>query len=200
MKKFNNVLITATSIFSLLYLLIEYNNLDLSRILILILLPPVLFIVKIIREIGIKIPDWIETSYILFIIFGQLFGCAFYMMQEVKYYDKALHFLSGILTNTLGLLLLENSNLKNRTTLTDIIFILALSLAIAASWEIFEYTSDHFLNGDTQNVLTTGINDTMQDIIAATISTSIFVIIYSIIKKKTKKLRHNKSQIIVNKL
>ena len=37
----------------------------------------------------------------------------------------------------------------------------------AVLWEIFEYISDYIFDGNAQRVLETGINDTMQDMIAA---------------------------------
>lgn len=54
----------------------------------------------------------------------------------------------------------------------------------AVLWEIFEYISDYIFDGNAQRVLETGINDTMQDMIATLLGFIIFAIVY-IGKKKS---------------
>ena len=49
---------------------------------------------------------------------------------------------------------------------------------IASFWEFFEYFSDNLFNKDAQNVLTTGVNDTMKDMVAALIGSILFNIMY----------------------
>ena len=60
----------------------------------------------------------------------------------------------------------------------DIIFIIIFTLAIAGLWEFFEFFSDLILKGDAQRVVTSGVTDTMTDMIAAFISSIIFSCIY----------------------
>jgi hypothetical protein len=45
---------------------------------------------------------------------------------------------------------------------------------LATMWEVYEYASSIIFNIDPQNNLTTGVNDTMQDIIVALIGTILF--------------------------
>ena len=52
------------------------------------------------------------------------------------------------------------------------------SLAVAALWEMFEYTCNILFGGDAQMVAKTGVNDTMQDMIVAFIGSMITSLIY----------------------
>ena len=49
---------------------------------------------------------------------------------------------------------------------------------IAGFWEYYEYICDQLFQKDAQNVLTTGVGDTMQDMIAATIGSILVIIMY----------------------
>lgn len=185
MKKINTFLITIVSCFSLIYLLININTLTLSRVLILLSLIPVLFAIRILRKVlKLQINDSTEFIYIIFVIGAQLIGSIFGAYDSLKYYDKVVHFLSGILTSVIGLVILNNTKLNNRTVVTDILFVIMFTLSVACLWECFEYISDLILKGDAQHVLTTGINDTMQDMICAFIASIIFSIIYYIKYKR----------------
>ena len=54
-------------------------------------------------------------------------------------------------------------------------------------WEIFEFTNDAIFQADAQHVMTTGVDDTMLDMIVALLGSVIVVVIYGIeyfLKKK----------------
>lgn len=179
MKKINEFLIMTISIFAIIYFISHFDVLTLSEKLTSLSLIPVLFGVKIIRRfLKLKIEDGTELMYLLFVIGAQLVGSIFHAYDLVKYYDKFIHFLSGLLSSIFALTLLNNTKLKNRTIITDIIFIITFTLAIAGLWEFFEFFSDLILNGDAQRVVTSGVADTMTDMIAAFISSIIFSSIY----------------------
>ena len=179
MKKTSNLLILSTSIFAFIYLLFNIEYLTLSKILVTLSVVPVLFIVKIIRKLfNFNVSDAVEFIFIIFVIFAQLFGSALGYMSEIKHFDKALHLASGILTSIFAICILDNFKLKNRTTLFDIIFIITFTLSVAVCWELFEYTSDLILKGDVQHVLTTGVDDTMQDTICALVGSLLFCLTY----------------------
>ena len=179
MKKTNNLLINITSIFALIYLMLNFNTLTISKVLVTISVVPVLFLVRIFRNLfKLETSYGVELFYIIFVIFAQFFGSALGYMSEIMHFDKVLHLLSGVLTSIFAVVILDNFKLKNRTIIFDIVFIISFSLAIALCWELFEYTSDLILKGDVQHVLTTGINDTMQDIICALIGTITFCTTY----------------------
>ena len=71
---------------------------------------------------------------------------------------------------------LKNFN-KNKI-LFNIIWMVSLTLAVAAGWEMFEYVANILFGGDAQRVALTGVNDTMQDIIVAFIGGIIVCFIY----------------------
>lgn len=178
MKKFNTFLIIITICFSLIYLIINVNSLTLSQILVILSIIPVLLLVRIIRKIfKLKIDDNLELTYIIFVIFAQLIGSVLQVYSILDYYDKFVHFLSGTLTSIFAITILNNTKLKNRTIVIDIIFIFSFTLAIASLWEFFEFISDLIFKGNAQNV-ETGVTDTMLDMILAFISSIIFSIIY----------------------
>lgn len=179
MKKINEFIITAISIFAIIYFLSNFSVLTLSEKLTSLSLIPVLFGVKIIRKVfKLKMDDGTELMYLLFVIGAQLVGSVFHAYDSIKYYDKFIHFLSGALSSIFALTLLNNTKLKNRTIMIDIIFIITFTLAIAGLWEFFEFFSDLILKGDAQRVVTSGVTDTMTDMIAAFISSIIFSCIY----------------------
>ncbi len=179
MKKVNLSIIILTSVFSFLYLILNINNLNLSEILVLLSIIPILFLVRISRNLlKLKIDDTTELIYILFIIFAQLIGSTFKVYDLIGNYDNIIHYCSGVLTSTFALTLLNNTKLENRTKLTDTIFIIFSTLAVAALWEFFEFTADGLLGGDAQRVLTTGVTDTMTDMICAFLGSILFSILY----------------------
>lgn len=179
MKKINEFLITTVSIFSIIYFLSHFGVLTISEKLTSLSLIPVLFGVKIIRKfLKLKIDDGTELMYLLFVIGAQLVGSVFHAYDFIKYYDKFIHFLSGSLSSIFALTLLNNTKLKNRTVMTDIIFVITFTLAIAGLWEFFEFFSDLILKGDAQRVATSGVIDTMTDMISAFLSSIIFSSIY----------------------
>ena len=53
-----------------------------------------------------------------------------------------------------------------------------MTLMVAGLWEIFEFTVDNLLGGDAQKVLTTGVTDTMKDIICALLGSILFSFCY----------------------
>lgn len=184
-KKINRILVIGLSIFSLIYLIFNVETLNVSRILILLAMIPVLYVPTILRKIfHLKISDEVELFYIVFVFFAQLCGSIFHFYHRYEFYDKMLHFASGILTCTFALVLLKNNKATGISLLSKIIFMILFSLAISGIWEIFEFTSDNLLNGDTQHVIATGVDDTMLDMISAFIGSVIFGLLYYFYKKK----------------
>ena len=59
-------------------------------------------------------------------------------------------------------------------------------MGMACFWEICEYTLDLVVHNDPQKVLTTGIHDTMQDMIVCTIGALLMFIPYYLYYKKKK--------------
>lgn len=111
---------------------------------------------------------------IIFMFFSSLLGSVFHW-YHYPYFDKVVHFVSGWLATTLAVMLffyLQKSN-----TFCDqgqkkifIIFINVSNIAISALWEFFEYAMLIFFNNDGINHYTTGVHDSMTDMLCATIA------------------------------
>lgn len=180
LRLFNNILIVLSIVvdFTLLFKDLSSNTVSYSLICIsfmfIILLPKIF---KFVFRFNMK--SSIELLYLLFIILAQLFGCIFHWYSEIYWYDSFTHFISGMLTSFLAIIILKKLNhYNNKDILFNIIFIVAITLMIASLWEVFEFSSDKILNGDTQKVLLTGVDDTMKDIICALGGSVLFIIYY----------------------
>ena len=127
-----------------------------------------------------KINDKINLAYIVFIILAHFLGVILNFYDKILYYDKLVHFLFGFIASYIFINILNNKFIIKRIINTIII-----TIFLATMWEIYEYICSLVFNVDPQNNLTTGVNDTMQDIIVAFIGTILFAIIYFL--KKCKK-------------
>lgn len=88
---------------------------------------------------------------------------------NLNYFDKLVHTLSGTLFAFLGSLLFYRLKPVDGIEKHDYSlvswFSVTFSLSVAVIWEIYEYILNFILGTDPQNVLSTGINDTMIDMI-----------------------------------
>ena len=187
MKKINNIIILSMLIINTgcigLTLLGKYN----SNILVCLSLYLIVFIPKILRKASSKINDLIELIFLIFILFAQLLGSILHFYGIIYWYDSFMHYISGILTSFLAIILLVLFNKYDEKDKTfNIIFIISITLMVAGLWEIFEFTTDNLLGGDAQRVLETGVTDTMKDIICALLGSVLFSLsyLYECIKKK----------------
>lgn len=171
-KKINYLLIITAIIGSLVILFITpfniVNFLKTIAIFLTILAP--LFIEKIFK---IKLEDKYKLAIISFVFFAHFLGVIVNLYDKVYCYDKVMHFLSGVLTAFLSIKLVNSKN-----KYINAILLIIISLAVAALWEIFEYTSSLLFNIDPQKTLETGIHDTMQDIIVAFLGSILVSISY----------------------
>ena len=128
---------------------------------------------------NVKIDDKIKFIWILFIFFSQLIGVNLNVYNNIYFYDKIIHFTSGIISAYFSLFclhLLNKYDCKNK--LFNYIWMIIFTLSIAVLWEMFEYTSNILFKMDVQRVALTGVNDTMQDMISALLGSLILSIIY----------------------
>lgn len=177
--RFNILLVIIAVIGSYYYVFTRDDQLGLilkdASILITITLPYI--IEKIFKT---KISIVIKTTYIVFIFIAQFLGVTVELYNHISWFDKFTHWLSGIITALLSLSLLSKFKLYNKkNVLFNIIWMISITLAIASLWECFEYGANILFGGDAQRVATTGVNDTMQDIIVAFIGSIIVSFIYS---------------------
>lgn len=180
MNKIKNLFIIISGILTIIYIINHNGNLTLSKYLVIISLYPVYFLSNILKKI-LYFDDKLELSYILFIFLTIFLGSIIGFYSKIYYYDKIVHFISGILTSFISINILKKYHIKNINF--TFIFIINFSTFVASTWEFFEYISDLILKGDVQKVLQTGINDTMQDMLCAFLSSIICSFIYYFKKK-----------------
>ena len=139
------------------------------------------------RIFKIRIESETKTVFIIFIFMSHFLGATCELYNKISWFDKFTHWLSGILTAYISILLLKYLKVYNKKSrLFNIIFIIAFTLMVASLWEMFEFTSSICFHLDPQRVKETGVTDTMMDMIVAFLG-SILYSIYYLYKNKTNK-------------
>ena len=182
MKKINNIIIILSLIVELIYFIMN-PIITVDNILLLLSYIPVIFIPRIFNYIfkksKIKITDDIEFAYLIFLILAFLFGSIMGGYSRIYWYDSFTHLLSGVFTAFMAIVLLKWLNRYNKKDIVfNIIYIILITLSVAVLWECVEFTIDKVLGMDTQKVLTTGVNDTMKDMICALVGSILYSIYY----------------------
>lgn len=124
-----------------------------------------------------KLTVTVRYIYYVFIFFAYYVGNIMHGYTWPNY-DTIMHFISGILTSFLGIIILTLfKRFQNKDYKFNVVFILFTSLAVAALWEIIEFSGDQLFGANMQRV-ETGVVDTMKDIIVAFIGSFLFIIWY----------------------
>lgn len=189
MKKINNIIIILSLIVELIYFIMN-PIITVDNILLLLSYIPVIFIPRIFNFIfkksKIKITDDIEFVYLIFLILAFLFGSIMGGYSKIYWYDSFTHLLSGVFTAFMAPIVLKWLNRYDKKDIIfNVIYIILVTLSVAVLWECTEFTIDKILGTDTQKVLTTGVNDTMKDMICALVGSVLYSIyyLYSLSKK-----------------
>ena len=189
MKKINNIIIILSLVIELIYFIMN-PIITVDNILLLLSYIPVIFIPRIFNYIfkksKIKITDDIEFAYLIFLILAFLFGSIMGGYSKIYWYDSFTHLLSGVFTAFMAPIVLKWLNRYDKKDIIfNVIYIILVTLSVAVLWECTEFTIDKTLGTDTQKVLTTGVNDTMKDMICALAGSILYSIyyLYSLSKK-----------------
>lgn len=159
------------------------KNLTVLSIIIVCIVP---WLIK--KVLKYEMSETLKFIYFLFVFIALILGSIYNLYRTISWFDLLAHFLSGIVTCVLALIILKKFDLlKKDLPIFHIVFIIAFSLMIASFWEFFEFLSDKALKGDTQWVLLTGVDDTMTDMLIAFLSSVIFSVFYYIGSKTNKK-------------
>lgn len=188
MKKTNNILIILMIIVNTICMFLSICGKYNSNILVCLSLYLIIFLPRIVRKFSSKVNDLIELIFLLFILFAQLLGSILHFYGIIYWYDSFMHYISGILTSFLAVIILILFNkYDDNDKVFNVIFILSITLTVASLWEIFEFTTDNLLGGDAQRVVATGVTDTMKDIICALLGSILFSFcyLYECLKNKT---------------
>ena len=175
----NKVLIILSALLNTIYLIITLVGKFDSNILVCLSYYVLVVLPIILRKLKININDIIELLYLLFIILACLMGSIMHFYGMIDCFDSIVHYISGILTALLGFIFLIRFNkFKKNDYIFNVLYMIFVTLAVAALWEIFEFSADSILGGDAQKVLTTGVADTMKDIICALLGSILVAICY----------------------
>lgn len=181
LKKINIGIIVLTIILNTIFLGLTIFDKFESNILVCFSLYFIVFLPTIIRKLfKIKIASSIELAFLVFIFLAQLLGSVMHFYEFIFWYDSFVHFISGMLTALLALLLLLLFKKYNSKSLGfNIIYMISITLMVASFWELFEFTADNLLGGDAQRVIATGVRDTMKDMICALLGCILVIIEYA---------------------
>lgn len=119
-----------------------------------------------------KLNDGILIINYIFVYFASLIGSGF-NGYKIPFYDKLIHFSSGIIISMLIIIywLINNNKIINRNeNKLFLLFVFNTNLAIALLWEIFEYIMLILFNNDCINHYKTGVHDAMTDTLCALVA------------------------------
>ncbi len=148
MKTFYKIILT---IYSLTLCYVLFFQFQLNTLVSIILLIPTFFIKY----------NLYKIEYLIYIYFTQLLGssCGLY---SLPYYDKLMHFMSGFIFVMIGYILLK-PYIQTKKTLY--IMINCVEMSVGFLWEVFEYMGLILFQYDASRHFSTGVHDTMQDMI-----------------------------------
>ena len=190
MKKINVisivVMLIVNSICLMLTILGKFN----SNVLVCLATYLIVFTPIILRRIlRIKIPDSVEFIFLIFIFFAELLGSILHFYDLINWYDSFVHYISGILTSLLGLMLLIYfKNYDSKKVYFNLVFMISITLSVATLWELFEFSCDNVFGYNAQRVIETGVTDTMKDIICALLGCILVGISYIYEERNNKQL------------
>jgi uncharacterized membrane protein YjdF len=136
-----------------------------------------------------KIPFRIQLFYYIFLFVALDLGICLDWYKTVPYFDKVVHFGSGILSTLVGYYAIPYFKAENTPRAFRIMFVVFTSITIAVAWECFEFGCDKLLGQHMQELVKAGVDDTMYDLLCATIGSIIgaFVLVRPNPSKKAKK-------------
>lgn len=102
------------------------------------------------------------------------------MGEMIGWYDKVTHAVLGYVLCIVAIYLSQRAKLWGKSKFGDILLVVAISMAYASLWEIFEFTVDHTIPG--QSMQRNSLIDTMLDMTVHFALTIVFVIQYLIEK------------------
>lgn len=181
MKKINKAIAAILILVGFIYLIKYSMEKDFSRILLCICSPILVILPLFVKN---KVNDKLVFIYYIYLFILMTLGCLGRFYSKFTYYDVFAHFMFGFAGSIIGLYILNLFSIQDKNIVFNIIFMLFCTLALSSLWEIFEYIASIVFKEDVQNVLTTGVSDTMEDIISALISCVLFQITYVFKREK----------------
>ncbi len=181
MKKFlTSILIFTMIIGNTCLLIYDINNGNTARVPTYLSLYLLLMIPSLIQKFTkFKMSTEIKLVYFIFILLAQFLGSGINLYARISWFDTFTHFLSGILTCFVALILLHLFGYNpKRKIFFHITYILGIVFLVACLWEFFEFGMDQLVGMNLQHSIETGVEDTMCDILAAFSGSIIFLCAY----------------------
>lgn len=125
--------------------------------------------------------------YYLLILLSLFFGSILKFYYKIWWFDLLVHFISGILSSIVAFIIIkENKLINNKYKWFNFIFIIIFTISVAACWEYGEFFCDKIFKTDSQWVFNSGVDDTMTDMLIATLSGILSSCYYLFYIKKNK--------------
>ncbi len=178
----NKIIVVTLYVFMLFQLGIKLHSMSLSKILTTLSIIPILLAPLLIKKLfKYDVSEELKLIYYLFIIVSLVLGSILGLYYKISWFDLLAHFLSGAFVSFASLISIKYKRLlKKENTGFIILFMLSASLMVASCWEFFEFFSDKILGGDVQWVVKTGVDDTMTDMLIASLGSIIYSIYFLI--------------------
>lgn len=125
-----------------------------------------------------KVSAPLVLAYEVFIVVAMVLGIDLNWYSEVlvtaandSYYDKIVHFSSGILVVAAGQeffqIYEQQSGRVRNVRWFQILFLMSAVALVAVGWECYEFLYDQLFDGNMQELVKSGVNDTMWDMIVS---------------------------------
>ncbi len=126
------------------------------------------FVPDLLRLMGMKISRRLEIWYYVFIFFAMILGIDLDLYRwEFFPYDKVVHMASGFFVAFVAREIVEQASGKPDMLWFKALFSISFVAFTACLWECFEFMMDRAFGQHMQELITTGVADTMWDMISA---------------------------------
>lgn len=116
----------------------------------------------------LKASDEVELAYYIFLIPAMVLGIDFDIYKVWAPLDKIAHLSSGVLAAVVAWEISGQAYAKKPAAKWyKYLFMICFAAMTAAVWECFEYGSDRLFGTHMQELISVGLDDTMQDILFA---------------------------------
>lgn len=135
-----------------------------------------------------RLPLMLHIIYFAYIFASNIVGSCFgvfrmdvpMMGEMLGWYDKVTHAVLGYILCIVAIYLSQKGKVWGKSIFGDVLLLLAISMAYASIWEMYEFAVDHIIPG--QSMQRNSLIDTMLDIISHFALTVVFIIQYLIEK------------------
>ncbi len=172
----NYVLVFCLLVVMFYQLIFHFLSLPLSKILTTASILPIIMVPYLLDRIfHYQMKEGLQFVFYLFILVSLALGSILGLYHKIAWFDLLAHFLTGVISGVVACIFLEKQGLLRKEKRGfACFFILLFGLGVSSCWEFFEFFSDKLLNGDTQYVKLTGVDDTMEDMLIAFVGSILF--------------------------